>query len=106
MAITIFDFVAGDTNSVVRVTIVNKQTRTVIDLTGATVRFIYSIDSGSTQSRVMTILSPATAGICQYQFAVGDLVAGTMTANIEITFSDSTILSQLDSFIFQVRAKL
>jgi len=107
MAVTLFDFVEGDTNSTVRIPIVNKQTRAVIDLTNAaTVRFIYTIDSGSTQSRIMTILSPATAGICEYQFVTGDLVAGIMTANIEVTFTDSTILSQLDSFTFNIRAKL
>lgn len=106
MATTLYAFVAGDTNSVVRVTIVNKQTRDVIDLTGSTVRFIFSIDSGPTKSVVMTILSPATAGVCEYQFVTGDLVAGTMTANIEVTFADTTVLSQLDSFTFQVRAKL
>ncbi len=106
MAVTIYDFVAGDTNSVVRVTIVNKQTRAVIDLTSATVLFIYTIDTGSTQSRTMTVLAPATAGVCEYQFVTGDLVAGTMIANIEVTFLDATILSQLDSFTFEVRAKL
>ncbi len=106
MAAPIFDFVAGDTNSVVRVTVVNKQTRAVIDLTNATVLFIYTIDTGSTQSRTMTVLSPATAGVVEYQFVTGDLVAGAMIANIEVTFADATILSQLDSFTFQVRAKL
>ena len=107
MAAAIFTFVAGDTGSTVRITIVNKQTRKVIDLTNAaTILFIYTIDTGSTQSRTMTILSPATAGVCEYQFVTGDLVAGTMTANIEVTFTDSTILSQLDSFTFNIRAKL
>lgn len=106
MATSLYDFVAQDTNSVVRVTIINKQTRDVILLTGSTVRFIFSIDSGPTKSPIMTILSPATAGVCQYQFVTGDLVTGTMSANIEITFADTTVLSQLDSFKFQVRAKL
>jgi hypothetical protein len=106
MATSLFDFVAGDTNSVVRVTIVNKQTRVVVDLTGSTVNFIFSIGTGPTKSAVMTILSPATAGVCEYQFVAGDLVAGTMSAAIQVTFADTTILSQLDSFTFQVRAKL
>ncbi len=106
MAVTIYDFVALDTNSVVRVTIVNKQTRAVIDLTNSTVLFIFSIDGGPTKSATMTVLAPATAGVAEYQFITGDLVAGTMNANIEVTFADSTILSQLDSFIFQIRAKL
>ncbi len=106
MAVTIYNFVAGDTNSVVRVTIVNKQTRAAIDLTNATVLFIFSIDGGATKSATMTVLPPATAGVAQYQFVTGDLVAGVMIANIEVTFADTTILSQLDSFTFQVRAKL
>ena len=106
MAAPIYDFVALDTNSVVRVTIVNKQTRAVIDLTNATVVFIFSIDTGPTKSATMTVLVPATAGIAEYQFVTGDLVAGTMTAAIQVTFADTTILSQLDSFTFQVRAKL
>jgi hypothetical protein len=106
MAAPIFDFVALDTNSVVRVTIVNKQTRGVIDLTNATVLFIFSIDTGPTKSPTMTVLAPATAGIAEYQFVTGDLVAGTMSAAVQVTFADTTILSQLDSFTFQVRAKL
>ena len=105
MASTKFDFVEADTASVVNVTIVNKQTRTPIDLTGSTVRLIYSIDDGSTQSRIMTIVTPLS-GVVEYKFAVDDLLPGTMTANTEVTFADTTILSQLDSFIFQVRAKL
>ena len=106
MAAPIFDFVAGDTNSVVRVTIINKQTRAVIDLTNATVLFIFSIDTGPTKSATMTVLSPATAGIAQYQFVVGDLVAGRMSAAVQVTFADTTVLSQLDTFIFEIRAKL
>lgn len=106
MALTLYDFVAGDTNSVVRVTIINKQTRAVIDLTSATVLFIFSIDSGPTKSQTMTVLAPATAGVCEYQFVTGDLVVGTMSAAVQVTFADTTILSQLDSFTFQNRAKL
>jgi hypothetical protein len=106
MAAPIFDFVAADTNSVVRVTIVNKQTRGVIDLTNTTVLFIFSIDSGPTKSATMTVLAPALDGVVEYQFVVGDLVEGTMTAAIQVTFADTTILSQLDSFTFRIRAKL
>jgi hypothetical protein len=106
MAGTLYDFVEGDTNSVIRVTITNKQTKTVIDLTSATIRLVFSIDSGPVKSPIMTIVSPSTNGIVEYQFVTGDLTPGTMTAAIEITFSDTTILSQLDSFKFNVRAKL
>jgi len=106
MAGTLYDFVEGDTNSVIRVTIINKQTRAVIDLTGATVRFRFSIDAGPLKVPVMTINAPATDGVCQYQFVVGDLTPGTMDAAIEVTFGDTTILSQLDQFKFQVRTKL
>ena len=106
MATALYDFVALDTNSVVRVTIINKQTRAVIDLTNSTVLFIFSIDSGITKSATMTILSPATAGVCQYQFVTGDLTAGRMSAAVQITFADTTILSQLDSFTFDIREKL
>lgn len=105
MAGTLYDFVENDTASVLVVTLVNKQTRVPIDLTGSTVRLVYTIDAGVTQSRVMAIVTPLS-GICQYQFITGDLTPGKMEAATEITFSDTTILSQLDSFIFQVRAKL
>jgi hypothetical protein len=105
MGATLFTFVEADTASVLRVTLVNKQTLGAIDLTGSTVRLIYTIDDGSTQSRVMTLVTPLS-GICEYQFVTGDLTPGKMIANTEITFSDTTILSQLDSFTFQVRAKL
>jgi len=106
MAATKFDFVQADTASVLRVTLLNKQTRVPIDLTGSTVRLIWSIDSGPTQSRVMTLVAPFTSGVCEYKFLAADLTPGKMTAATEITFADTSILSQLDSFTFQVRAKL
>ena len=106
MAGTIYDFVEADTNSVVRVTITNRQTKLPIDLTAATVRFRFSIDGGTVKAPTMTIVSPATAGVVEYQFITGDLTPGTMSAATEITFADTTILSQLDVFTFRVRAKL
>lgn len=106
MARNVYDFVAGDTGSVIQVTLRNKQTKTVIDLTSATVRFRFQIAEGPIKAPMMTVNSPSTAGVVQYQFVASDLTPGTMQAAVEVTFSDTTILSQLDEFTFQVREKI
>lgn len=101
--------VAGDTGTVLRVTVRNQQSKGRLDLTGATVRLIWRIDGGAKQTRVMTLVD-APSGVASYQFATGELTAiaygSTLTAEVEVTDAGGAILTQLQLLDFKVRAKL
>lgn len=101
-----YQFVAGDTGSKLRVTCKNDSDNTVIDLTDATVKLKWKDSSGTLQSKTMTIISPATNGIAEYQFASGELYSGTMSFEIEITDAGGKIIKSLDYIVERVRAGL
>ena len=63
----------------------------VIDLTGASVRFHMKDLSGTVKiDTAATIISPATSGIVQYNWTGSDTdTAGTYYAEFEVTYSDS-----------------
>ena len=67
----------------------------VIDLTGASVRFHMKDLSGTVKiDTAATIISPATSGIVQYNWTGSDTdTAGTYYAEFEVTYSDSSIES-------------
>ena len=100
------EFVAGDTGSKLVVTCKNNQDGSVFDLTGASLKLNFKIDSGATKTPAMTVLIPATDGKGEYTFISTDLVAGRMQAAAEITDSAGKIITQLVPFVFAVRAKL
>lgn len=101
------EFVAGDTGSKLIVTCKTNQDSVVIDLTGASLKLNFKIDSGTLKTPAMTITNlPGTDGKAEYQFISTDLVAGDMQAAAEITDSVGKIITQLVPFKFKVRAKL
>ena len=99
------EFVANDTGSALVITAKKQSDRTVIVLTGSTVRLRYSISGATTQVKTMTI-TDAVNGVAQYQFLTGELIAGTMKGEIEITDSTSKITTSVVPFVVEVRAKI
>jgi len=67
---------------------------TVIDLTGASVRF-HMRTVGGTSAKVdaaATVISPATSGIVQYNWVAADTdTIGSYQGEFEVTYSDSAI---------------
>lgn len=101
------DFVEGDTGSVLRVTCLKKSDGTAINLTGATVRLKWIGSDGSTlTTQVMTIESPASAGIVTYQFAADELFPHLMKFEVEITDAGGYVLSNLELIKQIVRPQL
>jgi len=70
-----------------------------IDLTGASVSIVLRNRTTETViKRAATILSPATAGLVEYQFVSGDtVVAGSYDLEWEIVFPDTRHLTVPDN---------
>jgi hypothetical protein len=96
------EFVAGDTAAKLRVQCYNKD-GSIFTLAGRTIRLKFRIGNGALLNVAMTILSPASAGQAEWQFTTGQLVAGTMRAEVEVTIG-STVISSQDIGTFSVRA--
>ncbi len=102
---SVHQFVEGDTGSALRVTCTEDEENTPINLTNKTLYLRFKINSGAVASQVMTVIN-AASGTAQYQFQTGELLPGTLYASVLIVDSvDSTFVSQLDPFVYKVRAK-
>lgn len=99
------EFVAGDTGSKLIANCKNNEMKAVLDLTGATVKVKYRISGGALQTKSMSILSPATNGKAEYLFLAGELTSGYMQGEIEITDASGKVITSLDPFVLEVRAK-
>lgn len=99
------EFVAGDTGSKLVATCKDKGTGDLIDLTGQTVRLKYRIAGGALQTKTMTVSSPSTAGKAEYLFLANELAAGEMVGEVEIEDGTGKIITQLDPFRLDIRAK-
>jgi len=86
-----YDFVEGDTGSILRITCKDKSDQ-VIDLSGADVVLKWNDSTGVLQEKNMTINSPATAGIIQYSFSAGELYPPSMLFSVRITDSSGGIV--------------
>jgi len=82
----VFRAVAGDQTTKVRPTIKDAQTKAVVSLTGVSaVKILFKYRHSSTvTTKDMVVVDPA-GGICEYQFASNELVAGYMDGEVEIT---------------------
>ena len=98
MGIIKYDFRKGDTLSTLEVEIKDKQTKQTILLDGThTAQLIWSIEGAASVSRAMTVLTGADDGKVSYQFLTGELIAGTMEAQIKITeISSGKIATTVD----------
>jgi len=80
------DFMAGDTLSVLRVDIVDSVTKqTVLLDTLFTAQLTWKIDSGASVSKAMNVLTAPDDGTVEYQFTIGELTAGIMLAQVQLT---------------------
>lgn len=100
---TRYEFTSGDTGSVLRVTCVNDDDESAIDLTGATVVLKWYSRAGTLVSQTMTLVTPAS-GICSYQFAAGELEAPAMSFEVQITDASSKVIRSTATLDVDVRA--
>ena len=86
MSVIQFDFRSGDTLSIFKITVKDKQTKQTLSLDGThTAQLVWSIEGAASVSRAMTVLTGADDGKVSYQFLAGELIAGTMVAQVKIT---------------------
>ncbi len=104
----IYDFTAGDTGSVLQVSIRDRYTKGLILLNGVyTATLLFKSAGGALQSRSMTILSGANDGKAEYQFQTGELTAGELETQVELTHTSSgKKVSELGIRRYQVGPKL
>lgn len=106
MVTCVIDYVAGDTGTIHGPVTCKDKAGTVIDLTGGSAKLLYRMDGGSLQTKTMTVNSPATSGNVQYQFLSGELIAGEMVGEIEVTDSGNKIITEICTFTRAIRAKI
>lgn len=77
--------VQGDYLSKIRFSV--RDEGTPVNLTGSTISFIYQISGGAKKTITpITIVDPPTAGICEYQWSLGDIYDhGTLVGNLSIS---------------------
>lgn len=100
-----YDFVANDTLSKLKVTCVKRSDGSPVDLTGSTVNLKFRSGSGSIQNRPMVLSDPVN-GKVEYTFIAGELIADDLTAEVEITNAGGFIMSSLSFVKHRVRPKL
>lgn len=100
--------VAGDGGSLLRVRLLDNETKEPIDLTGRSVTLRYSLGGGATVEKAMTVLDQTTQkGWATYQFAVADLPsAGELKYEARINDGQPDQLTSDRLLTLQVRAPL
>lgn len=106
-----FALVAGDTGTVLLVTVKKNSDKQPADLTGKTVRLLYRIDGGELVTRTMEILDPPTQGKARYIFVENELTAapaGTskFRGEIEVEDGNGMITTQLVPMNLLIRARV
>lgn len=96
--------VAGD-NVTLKVTCKRLSDKSIIDLTGATVRLKFKVNDGSLVTQVMTVPTPAN-GQAQYKFATNELTVGEVDAEVEITDVSTNVFTNLIPLHIGVRSRV
>jgi hypothetical protein len=99
------EFVAGDTNSKIRLTFTRASDGSLLDLTGATVDLRWKIGAAPLTTSAMTLIVPNTLGQAEYLFTTGQLVAGTLTCEGRVT-SGGKFVTSLEQPTLIVRTAL
>ena len=99
------EFVQDDSGSKLEITCQNDDDKSVIDLTGATVKARWKDKAGTVVEKTMTV-TDAASGIAEYQFATGELEAGTTGFEIEITDAQGGIIKNLNLLLVNIREKI
>lgn len=102
------DLVAGDGGSKLVVTIKDRESGALIDLTGKTIKVRYAINGGTLQQRDMTALNQTTSkGQAEYQFLTTDLTAaGELKGEVRLQAVQSDQLTTVDTFHLSIKAPL
>lgn len=100
-----YQFVAGDTGSILEVTCLNDSDNTAINLSGCTVTLQWKAVGGVRVSKTMTI-TDAAGGVAEYQFLANELYHGVMKFEIKITDVNSKVIRSLDLLEETVRRAL
>ena len=98
------DFVTGD-NSVLSTTITDNVTGAAIDLSGASVIFRWK-DNDGTLVEVVPTVDDAPNGVVSYRFLAGELIAPTMSIEVEVTDASSHVMTGLSLIELTVREQL
>lgn len=100
--------VAGDSGSILRVTVRDRETKALLDLTGKTVQLRYAMNGGATVEKSMTLLNQTTStGQAQYQFLSTDLTAGgELKGEVRVQDGLPDQLTSVDFFHILVKAPL
>lgn len=103
-----YELVAGDSGAKLVVTCRDHETDEPIDLTGKTVHLRYSLNSGATLSRAMTVLPQATQkGQADYQFAPADLtIGGSLEGEVRLQQGLADQLTAITRFHIPVKMPL
>lgn len=103
-----YDLVAGDSGSVLRVTIRDNQTQKLIDLTSKSAKLRYDINRGNTVERDMTVLDQITnRGMVEYNFLAADLsTAGQMRGEVRLQAGQADQLTTVGTFHLAIKAPL
>lgn len=102
---TRYDFVSGDTRSVLQVSLAHDADGTALDLTGySAIKLRWRNQAGALQERDCTVVN-LVGGVVSYQFAAGELEPATMQFEVEVTAASKT-LSNLDLIEVMVRPAL
>jgi hypothetical protein len=98
-----YDFVSGDTGSKLKVTVKDAASGAAVNLTGMTVRLKWYDPDGALVTKTMTNDPNPALGVSEYQFDAGELYAGTMKFEVEVTDAGGKIVSGLDLIQVSVR---
>jgi len=99
------DLVTGDTGSTLEVTVKDKITGVVKNLTGASVRFFWRDNNGALKNVVATITN-AAGGVVSYQFLAGEIIAPLMKVEVQVTDSTGKITTGVDLVELVVREQV
>jgi len=99
------DLVSGDTGALFIATCTNKESGSIINLTGASVNLQWINSAGTPVVRAMTIVD-AAAGVAQYQFLSGDNQLPAMNVEVSITDATGFVITNPETLFLSVREQL
>lgn len=99
------NLVTGDTGSILEVTVKDKTTGAVVNLTGASVRFFWRDNEGTLQNVVATVTN-AAGGVVSHQFTAGQIIAPEMRVEVQVTDSLGNTTTGVDPVELVVREQI
>lgn len=102
------DLVAGDSSSVLRVTVLDSETREPMDLTGRAAMLRFRLNGGTVTQVSMTVLDQDNQrGKAEYEFQPADLTAaGIVEYEVRLDSGTGNQLTSLETGQLAVRAAM